>query len=152
MHEFRYAGGRLVCEDVPVESLVIKHGTPLYIYSQGTLSGHFERLDRALAPLDHLICYAAKANSSLAVLRVLANAGAEVRHHRRRGVEAGSGGRGGRGKMCFRRGGKNGGRNRVRFALRQGIYCFSAESEPELIRINRDRRPSAERRPRWRCG
>src|SRR3989454_12539864 len=76
MHEFRYAAGKLYCEGVSIGSLVEKFGTPLYVYSQRTLTSHFQKLDKALAPLDHLICYAVKANSNLAVLRTLSNLGA----------------------------------------------------------------------------
>src|ERR1700722_20694813 len=76
MHYFRYVGNKLYCEGVPVESLVKKYGTPLYIYSQRTLTEHFEKLDRALAPLEHLICFAVKSNSNRAVLRGLGALGA----------------------------------------------------------------------------
>ena len=75
MHDFRYAGRQLHCEDVSIEALVEKHGTPLYVYSQHTLEDHYRKLDTALAPLDHLICYAMKANSNLAVIRTFANLG-----------------------------------------------------------------------------
>jgi len=75
MHDFRYAGKKLFCEGVAIESLARQFGTPLYLYSQRTLTEHFQKLDRALAPLDHLICFAMKANSNLAVMRVLANLG-----------------------------------------------------------------------------
>src|SRR5258708_18273164 len=75
MHDFRYIDGQLHCEDVPIASLVKKYGTPLYVYSQHTFLGHFQRLDRALAPLEHLICFAMKSNSNLAVLRMLARGG-----------------------------------------------------------------------------
>src|ERR1700757_1891246 len=71
MHGFHYRGNKLYCEGVTVESLAKKFGTPLYVYSQGTLTDHFQKLDRALAPLDHLVCFAMKSNSNLAVLRVL---------------------------------------------------------------------------------
>lgn len=76
MHDFRYVGKRLFCEGVAVETLVREFGTPLYVYSQKTLTGHFQKLDRALAPLDHLVCFAMKSNSNLSVLRALANLGA----------------------------------------------------------------------------
>src|SRR6266702_944961 len=75
MHDFRYRKRRLYCEGVSIQSLVEKFGTPLYVYSQHTLTDHFEKLDRALAPLDHLICFAMKANSNAAVMRTLANLG-----------------------------------------------------------------------------
>src|ERR1041385_3462644 len=75
MHDFRYVGNQLCCEGVAVESLIKKFGTPLYLYSQHTLTEHFRKLDRVLAPLDHWICFAMKANSNGAILRVLANLG-----------------------------------------------------------------------------
>ncbi|PYI86999.1 MAG: diaminopimelate decarboxylase, partial [Verrucomicrobia bacterium] len=64
MHDFRYAGNKLYCEGVAVEMLAKKFGTPLYVYSQHTLTDHFQKLDRAMAGLDHLICFAVKANSN----------------------------------------------------------------------------------------
>ena len=60
MHDFRYVGKKLFCEGVAVETLAKTFGTPLYIYSQHTLTDHFQKLDSALAPLDHLICFAMK--------------------------------------------------------------------------------------------
>src|SRR5476649_1054141 len=75
MHDFRYAGKKLFCEGVAIETLANKFGTPLYVYSQRTLTNHFQKLDQALAPLDHMICFAMKANSNLAVLRTIANLG-----------------------------------------------------------------------------
>ena len=135
MHSFRYVGNKLYCEGVAVESLARKFGTPLYVYSQGTLTDHFQKLDRALAPLDHLICFAMKSNSNLAVLRVLANLGG--------GFDIVSAGElqrvlaaGGDPRHCVFAGvGKTEGE--IEFALKQGVYSFNAESEPELERINR---------------
>ena len=135
MHEFRYVNGQLHCEKVAVRSLVREHGTPLYVYSQQTLAGHFESLDQALAPLDHLVCYAAKANSNLAVLRTFARLGS--------GFDIVSAGEltrilaaGGDPRKCIFAGvGKT--EEEIEFALRKGIYSFNAESEPELQRINR---------------
>jgi diaminopimelate decarboxylase len=135
MHSFRYRNGRLFCEGVPVGALAAQHGTPLYIYSRRTLTDHFARLEAALRPLDHRICFAMKANSNLAVLRALANLGSGFDI-----VGAGELGRviaaGGDPRACVFAGvGKR--EEEIRFALRQGIYCFNAESEPELARINR---------------
>ena len=135
MHDFRYVGNKLYCERVSVESLVQKHGTPLYIYSQHTLTDHFQKLDRALAPLDHLICFAMKANSNQAVMRTLANQGSGFdvvsEGELRRVIAAG-----GDPKKCVFAGvGKTEGE--IEFALRKGIYSFNVESEPELERINR---------------
>ncbi|HZI31519.1 MAG TPA: hypothetical protein VFF11_04205, partial [Candidatus Binatia bacterium] len=56
MHDFRFVGNKLFCEGVSVETLAKTFGTPLYVYSQHTLEDHFQKLDAALAPLDHLIC------------------------------------------------------------------------------------------------
>jgi diaminopimelate decarboxylase len=135
MHDFRYIAGKLFCERVSIESLVKKHGTPLYVYSQKTLTDHFQKLDRALAPLDHLICYAMKANSNAAVMRTLANLGGGFdvvsEGELRRVITAGGDPR----KCVFAGVGKT--EPEIEFALRHGIYCFNAESEPELARINR---------------
>jgi diaminopimelate decarboxylase len=135
MHYFHYIGSKLYCEDVPVESLVRKHGTPLYIYSQRTLSGHFQKLDHALAPVDHLICFAMKSNSNLAVLRALADLGGGFdivsEGELRRVLAAG----GDPTKCVFAGVGKT--EPEIEFALRHGVYSFNAESEPELVRINR---------------
>src|SRR5213076_3409734 len=76
MHSFRYRDGQLHCEDVDLGLVAEKFGTPLYVYSAGTILDHYHRLDAALAPLDHLICYAVKANSNGAILKLLAEAGA----------------------------------------------------------------------------
>ena len=135
MHDFRYAGNKLLCEGVAVETLAKKFGTPLYVYSQHTLTDHFQKLDRALAPLDHLICFAMKSNSNLSVMRVLANLGG--------GFDVVSAGElqrviaaGGDPQKCVFAGvGKT--EAEIEFALKQNVYSFNAESEPELQRINR---------------
>jgi diaminopimelate decarboxylase len=134
MHDFRYVGKKLFCEGVAIETLAKKFGTPLYVYSQRTLTNHFQKLDSALAPLDHLVCFAMKSNSNLAVLRTIANLGG--------GFDIVSGGElrrviaaGGDPRQCVFAGvGKT--EAEIEFALRQKIYCFNAESEPELQRIN----------------
>jgi len=135
MHGFHYVGKKLYCEGVALETLVKKFGTPLYVYSQGTLTDHFQKLDRALAPLDHLICFAMKSNSNLAVLRTLANLGS--------GFDIVSGGElqrviaaGGDPRKCiFAGAGKT--EPEIELALRQQVYSFNVESVPELERINR---------------
>src|SRR5687767_16029031 len=76
MHSFHYREGRLFCEEVELERVAEEFGTPLYVYSAGTILDHYRRLDAALAPLDHLICYAVKANSNGAILKLLSEAGA----------------------------------------------------------------------------
>ncbi len=135
MHEFRYVGGKLFCEGVSVDSLIRKFGTPLYVYSQSTLTGHFQKLDSAMAPVDHLVCFAVKSNSNLSVLRTLANLGS--------GFDIVSGGElqrviaagGDPAKCAFAGVGKT--EAEIEYALRSGVYTFNAESEPELERINR---------------
>ena len=135
MHHFRYVGKKLFCEGVAIESLARKFGTPLYIYSQRTLTEHFQKLDRALAPLDHLICFSVKSNSNLAVMRVLANLGG--------GFDVVSGGElqrviaaGGDPRQCvFAGAGKS--EAEIGFALKQNVYSFNVESGPEINRINR---------------
>jgi len=125
----------LFCEGVPIEALVERHGTPLYVYSTHTLEDHFRKLDEALRPLDHLICFAVKANSNLAVLRTLANAGSGFdivsEGELRRVIAAG----GDPARCVFAGVGKT--EREIELALREGIYSLNAESEPELERIHR---------------
>jgi len=135
MHHFQVKKSELYAEGVPLSKLADTYGTPLYVYSAATIAGHFDRLTAALAPLDHLICYALKANSNLAVLNLLAKRGS--------GFDLVSGGEltrvleaGGDPRKCSFAGvGKT--REEIEQALRQGIYSFNVESEPEIARINR---------------
>jgi diaminopimelate decarboxylase len=135
MHDFHYAGHRLFCEGVSVETLARRFGTPLYVYSQRTLTEHFQKLDAALAPVAHLVCFSVKSNSNLSVLRTFARLGG--------GFDIVSGGElqrviaaGGDPRQCVFAGvGKT--EAEIEFALRRGIYSFNVESEPELLRINR---------------
>jgi diaminopimelate decarboxylase len=135
MHDFRYVGDKLSCEGVAVETLAKKFGTPLYVYSQRTLTDHFQKLDSALAPLDHMICFAMKANSNLAVMRTLADLGSSFDV-----VSAGELQRviaaGGDPRLCVFAGVAKT-EAEIEFALRKGIYSFNVESEPEIARINR---------------
>src|SRR5271154_6019574 len=135
MHDFRYVGKKLFCDGVAVETLAKKFSTPLYIYSQRTLTSHFQKLDSALAPLDHMICFAMKANSNLAVMRTLANLGSSFdvvsSGELQRVIAAG----GDPHKCVFAGVGQKEAENE--FALRERIYSFNVESEPEIIRINR---------------
>jgi len=135
VHSFRYRKGRLHCEDVDLARVAEKFGTPLYVYSAGTILDHFTRLDAALAPLDHLICYAVKANSNRAILKLLAQEGA--------GFDIVSGGElyrvlavGGDPARCTFAGvGKS--REEIEYALEQRVYSFNVESEAELDYIDR---------------
>jgi len=120
---------------VDLEEVAAKVGTPVYIYSAGTIEDHYRRLDAALSDLDHQICYAVKANSNRAVLRLLGRAGA--------GFDIVSGGElfrvlaadGEPGRCTFAGVGKS--REEIEYALEHGVYCFNLESEAELAYIER---------------
>ena len=137
MHLFQYRNGALHCEDVDLARVAGKFGTPTYVYSAETILDHYARLDAALAPLDHLICYAVKANSNRAILKLLADAGA--------GFDIVSGGElfrvlaagpAGVGAKCTFAGvGKS--REEIEYALEQRVYSFNVESEAELEHIDR---------------
>jgi len=130
---FRYRGGRLYCEDVAVEDLAERHGTPLYVYSRAHLVRQYRRLAEALREVEPAIHYAVKANACGAVIRALAAEGAgadvvsggELFRARRAGVPAD--------RIAFAGVGKT--RDEIAFALREGIGYFTVESEPELERI-----------------
>ena len=135
MHLFQYRAGKLYCEDVDLMRAAEKFGTPLYIYSAATILDHYTRLDAALAPLNHLICYAVKANSNRAILKLLVEAGS--------GFDIVSGGElfraikaGADPKKCTFAGvGKTG--EEIAYALEKGVYSFNVESEAELERIDK---------------
>ncbi len=135
MHSFRYRDGQLHCEDVDLALVAEKFGTPLYVYSAGTILDHYHRLDAALSPLDHLIGYAVKANSNRSILKLLAEAGA--------GFDIVSGGElyrvlaagGDPAKCTFAGVGKS--RDEIEYALEQRVYSFNVESEAELEYIDR---------------
>jgi diaminopimelate decarboxylase len=135
MHSFRYRDGHLYCEDVNLARVAEELDTPTYVYSGGTILDHYARLDAALEPLDHLICYAVKANSNRAILKLLADAGA--------GFDIVSGGElyrvlaaGGDPANCTFAGvGKS--REEIEYALEQRVYSLNVESERELEHIDR---------------
>src|SRR5580698_5759763 len=120
MHSFAYRKNELYCEQTPVKELAAKYGTPLYVYSQATLARRFQDLEAAMQPLDHRICYAVKANSNLAVLRVLARLGAGFdivsEGELRRVIAAG----GNPARCVFAGVGKT--EREIEFALRKKIY------------------------------
>ncbi len=134
MHQFRYSGHDLQCESVDLAAVARLYGTPTYVYSAGTITDNYERLKRSLSGLDVGICYAMKANSNLALLRLLSNLGAgfdlvsggEIR----RALAAGANVR----QSVFAGVGKT--EAEIRLALEQGIHALHVESEPELARIN----------------
>src|SRR6266853_1085925 len=135
MHSFHYQQGKLYCESTDLASLAEQHGTPLYVYSEQTILDHYRRLNSALEPLDREICYAVKANSNLAILRILAEEGA--------GFDIVSGGElyriitagGDPAKCTFAGVGKS--REEIEYALEKRVYSFNVESEAELEYIDR---------------
>lgn len=135
MHSFHYQNGSLHCEDVDLAALADAHGTPAYVYSANTIRDHYRRLDQALAEIDHGIEYAVKANSNLSVLKLLVDEGSGFDivsgGELRRVIEAG----GDAGKCTFAGVGKT--RAEIEYALAEGIYCFNAESEEEVVFIDR---------------
>ena len=146
MDHFLYRGGVLHAEEVPVPEIAAGIGTPFYLYSAATLRRHFRVLDEALswAP-ERLICYAVKANSNLAVLRVLAGLGAgmdvvsagEYARARAAGVPGS--------RIVFSGVGKT--REEMRTALEGGLRQFNVESEPELAALDEVARSMGLRAP-----
>ena len=134
MDHFQYRDGELFAEDVPLSHIAAEVGTPAYVYSAATLRRHFRVFNEAFADKPHLVCYAMKANSNQAVLRLLAGMGA--------GMDIVSGGELARAKaagvpgekIIFSGVGKTD--DEIRAALDYGIYCFNVESLPELRRIS----------------
>jgi len=134
MDHFLYKDGVLNAEDVSLTDIAATVGTPFYVYSTATLSRHFRVFDEALEGMDHLVCYAMKANSNIAVLKILAELGA--------GMDVVSGGEYTRAKaagvpgnrIVFSGVGKT--REEMNLALINGIRQFNVESEPELKILN----------------
>ncbi|MEL7114831.1 MAG: diaminopimelate decarboxylase [Pseudomonadota bacterium] len=130
MDHFLYRDGVLHAEDVPVPEIAAAVGTPFYLYSTATLTRHFKLFDDGLAGLDHLVCYAMKANSNQAVIKTLAAAGA--------GMDVVSGGEYARARaagvpgdrIVFSGVGKT--RDEMVAAITGGIRQFNLESEPEM--------------------
>ncbi len=135
MEYFPYRDGKLYAEGVAVSEIASAHGTPCYIYSRAALEAAFGAYQQALADCDHLVCYAVKANSNLAVLNVLARLGAGFdivsAGELERVVAAG----GEPGKIVFSGVGKK--PEEMARALQLGIHCFNLESAAELEVLNR---------------
>lgn len=134
MNALTRRGGLLHVEDVPLDAIAAEFGTPCYVYSHAALEEAYRAYDQALASHPHLICYAVKANSSLAILNVFARMGA--------GFDIVSGGElarvlaagGDARKVVFSGVGKR--EDEMRAALEAGIHCFNVESESELARLD----------------
>jgi len=134
MDHFLSRDGRLYAEDLAVSDIVREYGTPLYIYSRATLERHWQAFDQALSNHPHLVCYAVKANSNLAVLNVLARLGSGFDIVSVGELERVLAAGGTPGKVVFSGVGKR--VDEIRRALEVGIHCFNVESESELHRIN----------------
>lgn len=134
MDFFEYKNNRLCAENVDLQALAQEYGTPAYVYSRATLERHWKAFDDALGNHPHLVCYAVKANSSLAVLNVLARLGSgfdivsvgELYRVLKAGGKAEN--------VVFSGVGKR--RNEMQVALEAGIRCFNVESEAELEVLN----------------
>jgi diaminopimelate decarboxylase len=130
MNHFEYRGTDLYCEDVPLEKIAREVGTPTYVYSSATLTRHYRVFDEALQGVDHLICYAVKANSNLSVLSLLfkLGAGADIVSGGElfRALRAGCDPK----KIVFSGVGKTA--DEMREGMKAGILCFNVESEAEL--------------------
>ncbi len=134
MHSFTYQEGELFAEDVAAADIAREFGTPCYVYSRAALEAAFEEYRAALADCPHLICYAVKANSNLAVLDILARCGSGFDivsiGELERVVAAG----GDPARTVFSGVGKQ--RHEMARALELGIHCFNVESGAELEVLN----------------
>ncbi|MHB1142997.1 MAG: diaminopimelate decarboxylase [Sulfuricaulis sp.] len=134
MNSFSYRDRQLYAENVRLADIAQQLGTPCYVYSRAALEDRFRAFADALKGRDHLVCYAVKANSNLAVLNLLARLGS--------GFDIVSGGElarvlaagGDPARVVFSGVGKT--RDEMRRALAAGIYCFNVESEAELEVLN----------------
>ena len=135
MHHFKYRDSELYCEDVPVREIAARIGTPFYLYSHATLKRHFQVFNQAFDGIEKLICYSAKANTNLAVLKLFADLGC--------GLDIVSGGELYRGlragfppeRIVYSGVGKT--VEEIDYALDTGILMFNVESHAELEQINR---------------
>ena len=135
MNHFKYRENELYCEDVPVKEIAARLGTPFYLYSHATLKRHYQVFSEAFDGIDRLICYSAKANTNLAVLKLFADLGC--------GLDIVSGGELYRGlnagfspeRIVYSGVGKT--LEEIDYALDSGILMFNVESLAELKQINR---------------
>ena len=134
LNDFVYRDGVLFCEELSVQDIAEEFGTPFYLYSRNTFVRHFQVVDRAFSGTPHLVCFSVKANSNVAILRLLGNegAGADVVSAGElfRALKAGIDPK----KIVFAGLGKTAAE--IEYALRQGILMFNVESSQELSLIN----------------
>ncbi len=134
MDHFNYRDGLLHAEAVPLDQIAERFGTPCYVYSRATLERHWHAFDDAFADQPHLICFAVKANSNLAVLNCLARLGSGFDIVSVGELERVLAAGGDPAKVIFSGVGKRA--DEMRRALEVGIRCFNVESEGELVRLN----------------
>jgi diaminopimelate decarboxylase len=132
---FTRRSGELCAEQAPLSAIAERYGTPCFVYSRAALVESFESFDRAFGGRPHLICYAAKANSSLAILNLFARLGSGFDIVSGGELEAVIAAGGDPGKVVFSGVGKRG--EEIELGLAKGILCFNVESESELHRIAR---------------
>ena len=134
MDHFTVKQSSLYAENCAVSALAKQYGTPLYVYSRATIERHWHAFNDAAKDMPHMICYAVKANSNIAVLNVLARLGSGFdivsKGELERVIAAGGDPK----KVVFSGVAKTS--EEIAFALSHHIYCFNVESEPELYRIN----------------
>ena len=133
MDTFEYRNTELYCEDVPLTTIAEQYGTPTYVYSRAYIEQQFLSYQQALANREHLICYAVKANSNIAVLNVLARLGAGFDIVSEGELERVLAAGGDPAKVVFSGVGKTAAE--IRRALEVDIHCFNLESEAELTAV-----------------
>ncbi|OQX47061.1 MAG: diaminopimelate decarboxylase, partial [Candidatus Sedimenticola endophacoides] len=134
MDHFNYRDDQLYAEEVPLARVAERFGTPCYVYSRATLERHWHAFDDAFRGRPHLICYAVKANSNLAVLNLFARLGSGFDIVSQGELERVLAAGGDPGKVVFSGVGKR--HQEMRRALEVGIRCFNVESAAELERLD----------------
>ncbi len=134
MDHFAYRNGTLYAENVDLTQIAEQFGTPCYVYSRATLERHWHAFNTPLKDHDHLICYAVKANSNIAILNLFARLGSGFDIVSVGELERVLAAGGDPAKVVFSGVGKRA--DEIRRALEVGIYCFNVESEAELELLN----------------
>ncbi|WGE52750.1 diaminopimelate decarboxylase [Actinobacillus equuli] len=134
MNHFDYKNQQLFAEDVSVSDIINQYGTPAYIYSRATLERHWHAFDKALGSHPHLICFAVKSNSNIALLNVMARLGSGFDIVSQGELERVLAAGGEPSKVVFSGVAKS--HSEIQRALEVGIRCFNIESIAELHRIN----------------
>lgn len=134
MNKFQYQKKKLFCEELAIKNLVEKYGTPLYVYSKNMIKDKFKATDEAFSSIDHIICYALKANSNMEIIKLMASlgsggdvvSGGELFLAQQAGIPAN--------KIVYASVGKTD--EEIKFGIESSILAFNVESEPELEVVN----------------